>query len=493
MLFHRVEFFIFFGVVLVLYNIMTLRAQNIVLLIGSYIFYGAWDWRFLGLLFASTVVDFSVGWALGTGARKRKLWLLLSIVTNLGILGYFKYRGFFADSFSGLMSSFGWDVDARFSQIILPVGISFYTFQSMSYTIDVFWGKTRPCIPDLAVKGAWPKIRSVLKEFNDFALYVAFFPQLVAGPIERSTRLLKQVQKKRDVTYQGVADGCWLFLLGLVMKVAMADEIAPFVNSVFHDVSEHSFLKLYAAAVGFTIQIYCDFAGYSLMARGAARILGFDLMVNFRVPFLSDSFSDLWKRWHISLSSWIRDYVYIPLGGSRGTAFAVNRNLLIAMILAGLWHGPTWAYAFWGGLHGLFLIIERLFKRSPDSRDPGGKPRLNASAWLSRFVVLQGWIFGLFIFRLGDLDTFWSEISALWSSMTFGSLADLPLSLPDGLAFVFFGVLFCIYEVRCWWHDRDLYPRDFGPATRFLLYAILFAILLAAGGEKDAPFIYFQF
>ena len=317
------------------------RLQNGILLIASYVFYGFWDWRFLALLFVSTVVDYNLALLIekSESPGERKALLAASICVNLGILGFFKYFGFFAESFASLLNSFGFQSSTPFFNIVLPVGISFYTFQTMSYTIDVYRRKL-------------PATRN----FFDFALFVSFFPQLVAGPIERATKLLPQVLQPRKFSQSNFVEGFYLIILGLFKKVVIADNMAPIVNYIFsRDVSTLSGAEVLVGVYAFAFQIYGDFAGYTDIARGVAKWLGFDLMLNFRMPYFATSPSDFWQRWHISLSSWLRDYLYIPLGGNRQGTLLTYRNLMLTMVLGGLWHGAAWTFVAWGFFHGLIL------------------------------------------------------------------------------------------------------------------------------------------
>lgn len=348
MLFNTWTFAIFLPAVLFVYYSLNRRWQNCFLLAASYVFYGWWDYRFCSLLAISTIVDFFCGQGIASAksALHRKALLTTSCVVNLGILAFFKYFGFFADSFSRLFELAGFRPDLPTLSIILPIGISFYTFQTLSYSIDVYRAKIEPT-----------------RNFIDFALYVSFFPQLVAGPIERATRLLPQIQAKRIVTWDRISGGAVLILIGLCRKIAIADAVAPTVNRIFADPSRCGSLELLLGVFIFSLQIYCDFAGYSDIARGTAMMFGIDLMKNFEHPYFSTSITEFWRRWHISLSTWLRDYLYIPLGGNRKGRLATYRNLLITMLLGGLWHGANWTFVAWGGLHGLYLAVHKLILR----------------------------------------------------------------------------------------------------------------------------------
>lgn len=345
MFFNSFEYAVFLPVVLVLYWTVLRKRQNSLLLVASYFFYAAWDWRFLGLLMLSTIVDFCVGRTLGTRneAATRKRLVGLSLAINLGVLGFFKYFNFFAESFADFMGRFGLAPDTPTLKVILPVGISFYTFQTLAYTIDVYRRKKEP-----------------EQNLLDFAVYVAFFPQLVAGPIERAQRLLPQIKTPRtSINYEQIRSGLFLILLGLVRKVVIADSLAPIVNEAFRTADSAGAVTLMVGIVAFALQIYGDFAGYSDIARGSSRLLGIELMENFNQPYLSRNITHFWRTWHISLSTWLRDYLYIPLGGNRKGVSKTYRNLMLTMLLGGLWHGAAWTFVVWGGLHGLYLVVHR--------------------------------------------------------------------------------------------------------------------------------------
>jgi alginate O-acetyltransferase complex protein AlgI len=340
-LFNSFEFAIFFSCVYGIYLLSNHRWQNRWLLLASYIFYGTWNWKFLGLIWTSTVIDYYCGKKIHeTPSRnRRKAILLLSIGTNLGILAFFKYYNFFANSFESLMHIIGWRVDALTLQIVLPVGISFYTFQTMSYTIDIYRNKIEPT-----------------DRFLDFALFVTFFPQLVAGPIERAKNLLPQVSSDRVVTWEKLKEGVWLICWGLFKKVFIADNLAKIVDPVFSASNPISGAEALIAVYAFAFQIYGDFSGYSDIARGISKLLGFELMLNFRMPYFSKNIREFWSRWHISLSTWLKDYLYITMGGNRFGTLRTYRNLFLTMAIGGLWHGAAWTFVFWGMFHGLVLI-----------------------------------------------------------------------------------------------------------------------------------------
>ncbi|MCB0517423.1 MAG: MBOAT family protein [Saprospiraceae bacterium] len=349
MIFNSLTFLVFVAAFLPVYFMLKGRARLWWSLAGSYLFYGWWDWRFLTLIAISTLVDYYLGLRMGQteGEKERKHLIWMSMVLNLGFLGFFKYFNFFTDSFVSMLQGFGLNPSIHTLNIILPVGISFYTFQSMSYTIDVYRRQLE----------AEP---SLLK----FATFVAFWPQLVAGPIVRASDFLPQFQKDHDWDWNRFTSGTAQVLWGFFKKVAIADSLAPFVDQCWHEPMAFTSVNLWIAVIFYAFQIYCDFSGYSDIAIGFARILGFDFPENFRTPYFSQNFSEFWRRWHISLSSWLRDYLYIPLGGNRGGKLMMYRNNMLTMLLGGLWHGANWTFVFWGFLHGLYLIAQRLLGKS---------------------------------------------------------------------------------------------------------------------------------
>ncbi len=353
MLFNSIEFLYFLPIVFILYWFVfnkKLANQNILILLSSYVFYGWWNWRFLGLIFLSTVLDYYVGIYLGkeSNEKKRKLLLFCSMSFNLGMLGFFKYFNFFIDSWVDLMGLLGYSYTSTWTlNIILPVGISFYTFQTMSYTIDVYRNNLTPT-----------------KNFISFASFVSFFPQLVAGPIERATNLLPQILNKREFLYKKAAQGCRLILWGIFKKVVVADSLAPTVDTVFTNYQTLDGGTLLMGAILFAFQIYCDFSGYSDIAIGISKLFGFELMSNFKFPYFSRNIGEFWRRWHISLSTWFRDYVYIPLGGSKFGKWKSLRNIFVIFLVSGFWHGANWTFIFWGLIHALLYLPSFLFKKN---------------------------------------------------------------------------------------------------------------------------------
>jgi len=485
-LFNSWIFLVFFAVVVGLYTALgtwsraPVRTQNALLLVASYVFYGWWDWRFLLLLWVSTVVDYFVALRVDRASSQRsaKRWLWVSLITNLGVLGFFKYLGFFVDSTIDLLQFFGLGVHAPTLEIVLPVGISFYTFQTLSYTIDVYRKRMAP-EPSLSV----------------FALYVAFFPQLVAGPIERAGTLLPQLRTQRTLDYDQWCTGGVLIFLGLVRKVGIADRAAPVVNDIFARSYTAGSVELIAGVLLFALQIYGDFAGYSAIARGTARILGFELMENFHLPYLATNITEFWRRWHISLSTWLRDYLYIPLGGNRAGELRAYRNLMLTMLLGGLWHGAAWTFVIWGGLHGFALVLHKLWVRKVGAPRPIVRAAQIPGAvlgWVATMLtVLVAWVF----FRAPTLHSATSILAQMWRWE--GAYAFDLLALPYE-----WGPLELALALLAWTLIIDLPYARWGEQTailrwpwplRALTYAVFVLLLLVGEETADVPFIYFQF
>jgi len=472
MLFNTWEFATFFLIVFGLYHCLAVRWQNVLLVAASYVFYGWWDWRFLSLLLLSTVVDFCVGTMMvGAQARRRKGLLLISICTNLGILGFFKYFNFFVDSLAGMLESFGLSSNLPVLEIILPVGISFYTFQTMAYTIDVYRRRLEPT-----------------NDFVLFAVYVSFFPQLVAGPIERAQHLLPQFAQPRRVDAQKFSSGAVLFLIGLLRKVVIADQAAAMVDPVFADPQGVSHVELLRGVFLFGLQIYGDFAGYTDMARGISRMLGIELMKNFDHPYFATNITDFWRRWHISLSSWLRDYLYIPLGGSRKGPVRTYANLMITMLLGGLWHGAAWTFVIWGGLHGAALAIHKLILKG---RKPLDRPRIHGlsdvakalSGWLlTMALVWLAWVF----FRAPDFGT---AIEVIRESVTLDEDPYWGLFKPA----IYLVVLLLAIDVPQYVARKHEAVLDWPWLVRGVVYAASVLCLVIFWRTDEVPFIYFQF
>ncbi len=488
MLFNSLEFAAFFALLYGLYlvTMRRLRFQNALLLVGSYVFYGCWDWRFLGLIALSTMIDYACGRALDRriasaewsdradqtfhhGRRGRRLILATSIVANLGILGIFKYYDFFAASGAAFLASIGLPLQPRLLEVVLPVGISFYTFQTLSYTIDIYRGELRA--------------RYSLLEF---AVFVAFFPQLVAGPIVRARDFLPQVARRRRLNMQQASEGGYLILWGLFKKVVIAGNLAPLVDAAFASGASPAGGAVLVAIYAFAVQIYCDFSGYSDIARGCAKMMGFELCLNFNLPYFASNPAEFWRRWHISLSSWLRDYLYIPLGGNRSGPRRTLINLALTMLLGGLWHGAAWTFVLWGAYQGALLIVHRLTMPALDrltrfhSIFAQRAWRVIAIAGFFQFVCL-GWL----IFRAHDV----------------GQIASMLAALGDGIGLAGSGLrtlafyalpLVLVQLAQYLRNDLDIVLRLPAP-VRGAWYAVMLYGLLLFGEGFDKPFIYFQF
>ena len=346
MIFTEFRFLFFFLIAfLIHWGLQKNQHRKLWLLVCSYVFYGAWDWRFLSLIWISTVIDYIVGLKLSQQLIKnnnRKQWLIVSLCTNLGILGFFKYFNFFVESGVNFINFLGFSIDFNTIQIVLPVGISFYTFQTLSYSIDIYYGKLKP-----------------VHKFLDFALFVSFFPQLVAGPIVRASTFLPQLEETRNFSNVRVKYCLMLFMIGFIKKACISDRLSPIVDRFFEAPETYTASSSWVGVLFYAVQIYCDFSGYTDMAIACAGLLGYELSLNFNFPYFSENITDFWRRWHISLSTWLRDYLYIPLGGNRGSKLFTYRNLILTMLLGGLWHGAGWNFVIWGGLHGGALIWQR--------------------------------------------------------------------------------------------------------------------------------------
>ncbi len=476
MFFNSFIFFIFLAIVLpVFYLLRGQRQKASWLLIASYVFYSYWDWRFCSLLLISTVVDFFVGRALHAAddetRRKRLLWV--SCAVNLGILAVFKYFNFFAASIQETAASMGMNVDFLHLNIILPVGISFYTFQTMSYTIDIYRRKLEPT-----------------HSFIDFALFVSFFPQLVAGPIERARNLLPEIARLGKPTRTQVSEGLALLTVGFFKKVLIGDACGRIVDHIFGQPELYKSPELLAGLILFSIQIYADFSGYSNIARGLAKLLGIELMKNFEQPYLSANITEFWRRWHISLSSWLRDYLYISLGGNRRGNGRTYINLLTTMLLGGLWHGAAWTFVVWGGLHGLYLAVHKMVigDRKVADRLAYTGPA-SAVKWVggvigTNLIVLLTWLF----FRAADFDQAWYFLDqfAHWQgSELSGRFLGIVLSFGGMMVF-----LDCLeYFTRSHVWVLKLRPA----AAAGICTAVMIVVLLFMATVEPMPFVYFQF
>ncbi|MGI9605727.1 MAG: MBOAT family O-acyltransferase [Acidimicrobiales bacterium] len=467
MLFNSTIFLLFAVLVIGAHRVVRGKSRTYLLLAGSYVFYGAWDVRFLSLILVSTIVDFSIGKRLvveGDQARRKRL-VSQSIGVNLGILGVFKYLGFFVEEALPFFSALGLSPDQRLLSVVLPVGISFYTFQTMSYTIDVYRKKI-DAEPDLAT----------------FALFVAYFPQLVAGPIERAGSLLPQLRAvDRPVTKSAVSSGLQLMLLGYFKKVGLGDVLGGFVDQTFDDPGGASAAMTLLATYAFAFQIYADFSGYSDIARGVSRLLGVDLIRNFEQPYLSGSITEFWRRWHISLSSWLRDYLYIPLGGNRGGRTRTYINLMLTMLLGGLWHGAGWNFVIWGALNGGFLAVERL--TGIGERVVKSSQMRVVSTIVTFHLVCLTWIF----FRSPTLGDALTMLGRLGSATTSGIDADLA-------AFVIYSAI-ALFVIDLLQRRSTVHAFTTVLPSRASALAIGLMLLgtISATGAPARDFIYFQF
>ena len=487
MLFNSIDFAIFLPIVFILYWFGTnknLKLQNFLIVAASYLFYGWWDWRFLSLILFSTIVDYSVGLGLlkQENQTKRKILLWTSIIVNLGFLGFFKYYNFFLDNFITAFSFFGIEIQANTLNIILPVGISFYTFQTLSYSIDVYKRKLEPT-----------------RDFIAFSAFVSFFPQLVAGPIERAAHLLPQFYKKRTFDYLKAVDGMRQILWGLFKKIVIADNCAEYANLIFNNSADYSGSTLVLGALFFTFQIYGDFSGYSDIAIGTSRLFGFDLMRNFNFPYFSRDIAEFWRRWHISLSTWFRDYLYIPLGGSRGGTWMKVRNTFIIFIVSGFWHGANWTFIFWGALNAIYFLPLLLTNNNRNNLEKIAQGKFFPSIKEFSFMLLTfgltvfAWIF----FRANNIGHAFSIISEIFS----GSLFSMPYVMEEGTGVHIFPktiiLLIGVFIFIEWFGREDQFAiQNLGikwkrPLRYAMYYAIIIAIFWFSGNEQQ--FIYFEF
>ncbi len=495
MIFNSVKFLFFFPLVIVIYFLLPKRFTWAWLLISSYYFYMSWNPKYAILILASTIITFISGLLIDkenkssadnkVKIKKKRRWVALSFVINLAILFYFKYYNFFTENLISFTEKYGGAIDIPLSAALLPVGISFYTFQALSYTADVYRG-------DIKAE----------KHFGHYALFVSFFPQLVAGPIEKSKNFLPQIKEKHSFNYERVKDGLLLIGWGIAKKIVIADRLAVVVNTVYNNPTEYQGIPLIIATLFFSFQIYCDFSGYSDIAIGCAKVMGYNLMENFKRPYFSKSIAEFWRRWHISLGTWFKDYLYIPLGGNRVSRFRVYINLAIVFLVSGLWHGANWKFVIWGALHAFYqiagqvtqnsrqLIIENL-KINKNTYSYGAFKKLTTFA-----LVAFAWIF----FRansFGDAIYIIKNISLVGFNDVFkGSLYELGLDKPDF-------ILSCVSIIVLLWIDKLIENIDIFNVFRnenilfrwAVYYIIIFVIILFGfyGGYNESNFIYFQF
>ncbi|WP_317198344.1 MBOAT family O-acyltransferase [Aurantibacter crassamenti] len=445
--------------------------QNLLLVSASYLFYGWWDYRFLSLIFLSTIVDYFIGINIEKqdSVKNQKLLLWSSVIFNLGVLGFFKYFNFFIDSWINLFNSIGYSMKSDWTlNIILPVGISFYTFQTMSYTIDIYQKKLKPT-----------------KDFISFAAFVSFFPQLVAGPIERATNLLPQILKNRKFNYEQGAQGLKLILWGMFKKVVIADSLAPMVDDIFGDHQSYEGGTLWLGAIYFSFQIYCDFSGYSDIAIGISKLFGFELMSNFKFPYFSRNIGEFWRRWHISLSTWFRDYLYIPIGGSKNGKWKSIRNIFIIFLVSGFWHGANWTFIIWGLFHSIlflptfFFNTNRKYMSASIAQNrilPSFKELYQVSSTF--LLVTIGWV----IFRSTSIASSLSYILNMFQNFT------LPTSKLQGVGYV---IIFLAIDYLLRKDERNLF--QFKPFMRYLIYVFILYQIVNHFGLNQGDFIYFQF
>ncbi len=476
MLFNSFDFAIFFPIVVALFFALPHRFRWMMLLAASYYFYMSWKAEYLILIVVSTLIDYwaAIKMSQQTDKGKRKKYLVASLTSNLGILFFFKYFNFFSDSTRAVLESFSMSYDMPYFDLLLPVGISFYTFQTLSYSIDVYRGNLKP-----------------EKHLGIFALYVSFFPQLVAGPIERSTNLIPQFHKENHFDYAKMVSGLKLMLWGYFKKLVVADRLGIYVDEIYSDPASFGGLTLILATILFSFQIYCDFSAYSDIAIGTARTMGYDFMVNFRRPYLSQSIKEFWSRWHISLSTWFRDYLYITLGGNRVSVPRWYLNLFIVFLVSGLWHGANWTFVVWGALHGVYLVAALIFKPATDRFHQIIKAKWFWTGWnlISTYIlVLIAWVF----FRADQVtDAFY----ILGEMFKFSGPLYVSGAFQIHLAYSFIAIaILMLIEIKQEYLPNSLnWDQHRFPLVRELVYASLAAIILLLGVFDGGQFIYFQF
>lgn len=480
MLFNSLHYLIFLPVVISVYFLLPPKHRWIFLLAASYYFYMSWRAEYIILIIISTVVDYICALLMSNKPQeKRKLFLLASLVVNLGLLGVFKYYNFFTRSISDLFASLNILADLPGHHLLLPVGISFYTFQTLSYTLDVYWGKREP-----------------ERHFGHFALYVSFFPQLVAGPIERSTHLMPQLKETHEFNPENIYYGFYRILLGFVKKVVIADRVALLVNTVYNNPTNFNGPQFMLATFFFAVQIYCDFSGYSDIAIGTARIFGIDLMENFRRPYFAKSISEFWRRWHISLSTWFRDYLYIPLGGNRLGRWKTYRNLFLTFLLSGLWHGANWTFIIWGAFHGLLLMIERFInERNSPIHVFFSNKKTNILKLIFTFLLVNiGWIF----FRANSLTDALYIVSHLLDGLfSFSPLRDFSdLGLTKSMFLFSLISIFGLFTFQFFDRKENMFEKFRSSRTLLqwsFMYATIILIIIMGVYGDESQFIYFQF
>jgi alginate O-acetyltransferase complex protein AlgI len=478
MLFNSIEFALFLPVVFILYWFATnnnYKIQNGLLLVSSYFFYACWDWRFLFLLMFSTLLDFFTALKMQDASSKKikQFWFWLSIIVNLGFLGVFKYYNFFAENFAEMISHLGLKVNPWTLSVILPVGISFYTFHGLSYVIDIYYDRIK-----------------AERSFIDYAVFVSFFPLLVAGPIERATHLLPQIKTSRTFDYSKAVDGMRQILWGLFKKIVIADNCAEFANDIFNHSSDHSGSTLLLGAIFFTFQIYGDFSGYSDIALGTARLFGMDLLRNFAFPYFSRDIAEFWRRWHISLSSWFKDYLYIPLGGSKGGTWIKIRNTFIIFLVSGFWHGANWTFIAWGALNAIYFLPLLLTNKNRNNLEIVAQGKLLPSfkELISMIVTFGLTVLAWIFFRANTIEHAVSYIAGIFSK-SFFSIPDI---LPKRLIVIMAIFIFIEWLGREQQYAIESLGLRWGRMLRYMFYYAIIIALFWLGG-KEQQFIYFQF
>lgn len=478
MLFNSISFAIFLPIIFTLYWLIgkkSLRMQNVLLLVASYFFYGCWDWRFVFLLAFSTFLDFYTGIKIHeSNTASRKIWLIISVTINLGFLAVFKYYNFFIESFADLLTAVGFKAHYATLSIILPVGISFYTFHGLSYVFDIY---NRKIVPT--------------KNVVQYSLFVSFFPLLVAGPIERATHLLPQMEKPRSFNYSKAVDGLRQILWGLFKKVVIADSCAQYANVIFDSPAEQSGSTLVMGALFFTFQIYGDFSGYSDIALGTARLFGFELLKNFNFPYFSRDIAEFWRRWHISLSTWFKDYLYIPLGGSKGGNWMRIRNTFIIFLVSGFWHGANWTFLVWGGLNALYIMPSIILKNNRNNIDivAAGKILPNTRDFFNICITFSLTVFAWIFFRAENLTHAFTYISGIFNR----SLLSVPKIKPIDT------ILLIVFFMGIEWMGREsnyAIEKLFHKQYRLVRWSFYIFIIFLIGmymETTESPFIYFQF
>jgi D-alanyl-lipoteichoic acid acyltransferase DltB (MBOAT superfamily) len=478
MLFNTFQYFIFLPIVFAFYwwaNNKSVKLQNFLLLIASYYFYACWDWRFLFLLIFSTGLDYYTGIKMqdASSSKLKKSWFWLSICINVGFLGVFKYYNFFASSFADLLSIFGFQVNIGTLEVILPVGISFYTFHGLSYVIDIYKNRIEP-----------------ERNIVDYSLFVSYFPLLVAGPIERATHLLPQLKKKRIFSYSNAVDGLRQILWGLFKKVVIADNCAQIVNTIFDNPEGYSGSSLLLGAVFFAFQIYGDFSGYSDIALGTSRLLGIELLKNFNYPYFSRDIAEFWRRWHISLSTWFRDYLYIPLGGSQGGMLMKVRNTFIIFLVSGFWHGANWTFIVWGALNALYIMPSIILNTNRNNLEIVAKGKFLPSVkdfcniLLTFGLTVIAWIF----FRAASVGQAFVYLKGIFSNSI--------LSIPENLPKMELLLCGCFLLMEWLGRENNYAIANFGKSWHVIFrwsFYLFLILMLIYFGAKEQNFIYFQF